>query len=229
LKTAQVFAIVIIIAVIGVALGATIGYNLSTGRTSTITQSGNTSMTATTSSGTLFLQSTTITTVTRTTLSFGGSTYATTTGEYSGCIPPVQCYPTTVTTEINGSASPNSTSTTSESSQTSLDTTFTTNFFYHIYINYSGPWTLEYLGTNGTITFDAYHVIQYNVKGYLNGSGDYETTVVTYGVGYVINTLCVTATKLDSQNNLTLIVLFPNRRSTTAPNASVEVCASYGP
>jgi hypothetical protein len=43
-------------------------------------------------------EKTTITTVTRTTLGFGGSTYATTTGEYSGCIPPVQCYPTTITT-----------------------------------------------------------------------------------------------------------------------------------
>ena len=43
---------------------------------------------------------TTITSVTRTTLGFGGSTYATTTGEYSGCIPPVQCYPTTITTSL---------------------------------------------------------------------------------------------------------------------------------
>jgi hypothetical protein len=45
-------------------------------------------------------QKTTITTVTRTTLGFGGSTYVTTTGEYSGCIPPVQCYPTTITTSL---------------------------------------------------------------------------------------------------------------------------------
>ena len=46
-------------------------------------------------------QLTTVTTVSRTTLSFGGSTYAVTTGEYSGCIPPVQCYPTTITTWIS--------------------------------------------------------------------------------------------------------------------------------
>ena len=58
----------------------------------------------TTSSRSLFLQSTTYTTVSQTTLSFGGSTYATTTGEYSGCIPPVQCYLTTVTTGINSSS-----------------------------------------------------------------------------------------------------------------------------
>ncbi|MFI5420638.1 MAG: hypothetical protein ACHQ1H_06690 [Nitrososphaerales archaeon] len=58
--------------------------------------------TTTTSFGALFSQPTTFTTVTRTTLSFGGSTYATTTGEYSGCIPPVQCYPTTVTTVTFG-------------------------------------------------------------------------------------------------------------------------------
>jgi hypothetical protein len=45
----------------------------------------------------------TITTVSRSTLSFGGSTYATTTGEYSGCIPPVQCYLTTVTSTNRGS------------------------------------------------------------------------------------------------------------------------------
>ena len=43
-------------------------------------------------------QLTTVTTVNRTTLSFGGLTYPVTTGEYSGCIPPVQCYPTTITT-----------------------------------------------------------------------------------------------------------------------------------
>jgi hypothetical protein len=66
---------------------------------------------------TSFPQFTTFTTVTRTTLSFGGSTYLTTTGEYSGCIPPIQCYLTTVTTEINGNTSLSSTSTTSASAQ----------------------------------------------------------------------------------------------------------------
>jgi hypothetical protein len=45
----------------------------------------------------------TITTVSRSTLSFGGSTYATTTGDYSGCVPPVQCYLTTATSTNHGS------------------------------------------------------------------------------------------------------------------------------
>jgi len=42
-----------------------------------------------------------VTTISRTTLSFGGTTYSITTGEYSGCIPPVQCHPTTITTWIS--------------------------------------------------------------------------------------------------------------------------------
>jgi len=66
---------------------------------------------------TSFPKFTTFTTVTRTTLSFGGSTYLTTTGEYSGCIPPIQCYLTTVTTEINGNTSLDTTSATSVSTQ----------------------------------------------------------------------------------------------------------------
>ncbi len=45
-----------------------------------------------------FPELTTITTVTRTTLPVGGSTYFTTTGEYAECIPPIQCYPITITT-----------------------------------------------------------------------------------------------------------------------------------
>jgi hypothetical protein len=69
-------------------------------RTATLT-----SPTTTTSSGSLFSQFTTFTTVTRTTLPLGGSTYSITTGEYSGCIPPVQCYLTTVTTRINSQSS----------------------------------------------------------------------------------------------------------------------------
>ena len=48
------------------------------------------------------LRMTTIATVTRTTLGNGGTTYSITTGEYSGCIPPVQCYPATITTSIQG-------------------------------------------------------------------------------------------------------------------------------
>ena len=103
MQTRQVVAIVIVIAFVALVLGTTIGYNLTSGRISTVTQTGKTS-TTTNSSGTLFLQFTTYTTVSSTTLSFGGSTYATTTGEYSGCIPPVQCYLTTVTTAINYSS-----------------------------------------------------------------------------------------------------------------------------
>lgn len=99
MRTGQVIALLTVVAIIALALGATIGYGISSGRTSTTTQTS----TMTNSSGTLFSQSTTYTTVSRTTLSFYGSTYATTTGEYSGCIPPVQCYLTTVTTGINSS------------------------------------------------------------------------------------------------------------------------------
>ena len=94
MQTRQVVALVIVVAIISLALGAFVGYSSSSGRTSTTTQTS----TMTNSYGTLFLQSTTYTTVSQTTLSFGGSTYATTTGEYSGCIPPVQCYLTTITT-----------------------------------------------------------------------------------------------------------------------------------
>jgi hypothetical protein len=109
---------------------------------------------------------------------------------------------------------------------TSFDTTFTTNFYYPISINYSGSWNLVYWGTSGTAT-------QYNVRGNLNGSGNYETTIVTYGVGYVENTLCAKATKLDSQSNLTLTLTIGNGpdssvNSTTASNPSAEVCATYG-
>ncbi len=103
----------------------------------------------------------------------------------------------------------------SESSQT-----FTTYFHYSISINYSSSWNLVYWGHDGTGT-------QINVRGNFNGSGNYETEVTTYGVGYVENTLCSNATKLDSQNNLTLtltVITFTN--STNAYDPSVEVCAT---
>jgi len=71
--------------------------------------------------------------------------------------------------------------TSSKSSCGASDTTFTTDFYYSVSINYSGLWNLAYWSTNGTITPDNYtHCI---VKGNLNGSGDYEKTVVTHGVG----------------------------------------------
>jgi hypothetical protein len=85
-------AIVAIVAVI--ILGVTIGFNLYSSGTS--------------STSSLFSELTTFTTVIRTTLPMGGSTYFTTTGQYEGCIPPVQCYPTTVTTVIYVSIPPTS-------------------------------------------------------------------------------------------------------------------------
>ena len=101
--------VTILVALLGYSVGTSqregvsaslITVTTTSGTISTITQSGKTSTTTTTTtaSGSLFGELTTFTTVTRTTLGFGGSTYATTTGEYSGCIPPVQCYLTTVTT-----------------------------------------------------------------------------------------------------------------------------------
>ncbi|MDG6906313.1 MAG: hypothetical protein JRN20_11065 [Nitrososphaerota archaeon] len=84
-------------ALIVIALIIIVGFGVYFGSTF---NPANTSAKTTTSSGSS-TRLTTYTTVTRTTLSFGGSTYLTTTGEYSGCIPPVQCYLTTVTTEIN--------------------------------------------------------------------------------------------------------------------------------
>jgi len=85
LRARLVVGLVAVIAVIALALGITIGYNLYSGRTL---------------SGSLFSEVTTFTTVIRTTLPMGGSTYFTTTGLYQGCIPPVQCYLTTITTVI---------------------------------------------------------------------------------------------------------------------------------
>jgi len=141
--------VIALIIIVGFAVYLNASYNVAStfaDETDTITSTSN-------SSFSLFSQLTTFTTVTRTTLSFGGSAYATTTGEYSGCIPPVQCYPTTVTTEIYRSDSRNTTHNASESSQqtTSLDTTFTTNFYYWITVNYSGSWRLVYWGWNGTL------------------------------------------------------------------------------
>jgi hypothetical protein len=69
----------------------------------------------------------------------------------------------------------------------------------------------------------------YNFKGNLNGSGNYEARITTYGVGYVENTFCAKATKLDSQNlALTLTVLGrTNSTSTTTSNPSAKVCFVY--
>lgn len=120
------------------------------------------------------------------------------------------------------------------SSQTSVNTTFATNFSWYISVNYSGSWNLVYWGQNGTYgsqenLIPGQTTYTYNVKGDLNGSGNTMTTVVTYGAGYVENTLCAQATRLDSRGlTLTLTVLGPpHNDSTTASNPSVEVCATY--
>jgi hypothetical protein len=126
----------------------------------------------------------------------------------------------TITQSINQSNSVN------ETSLTASDTTFTTHFSYWIIINYSGSWNLVYWGQDGIVT--QYNATNYNVKGDLNGTGDYESQIITYGVGYVENTLCARATKLDSsQNNLTLEVLY-GPKSTTAPFGTVTACGYYG-
>ncbi|MGI0079895.1 MAG: hypothetical protein ACRECH_09750 [Nitrososphaerales archaeon] len=105
--------------------------------------------------------------------------------------------------------------------------TFTTYYSFPIYVNYSGSWRLVYWGTNGTMTPDNY--TNYNVRGNLTGSGNYEKTIATYGVGYELNTLCANATKLGTENNLTLsLTVLVKNESTTAFNQSVEVCVSMG-
>ena len=121
-------------------------------------------------------------------------------------------------------------STTSESSQTSIDTTFTTFNNFGISINYSGSWRLVYWGHNGTVT--QYNYTQYNVKGNLTGSGNHGITVVTYAVGYEENTLCANATKLDSQPNITLtlwVLTSQLTNSSTPSDPSAEVCATIAP
>jgi len=126
-------------------------------------------------------------------------------------------------------------------SQTSFDITFTAScypspcstitsqFYYPISINYSGSWNLVYWVENyGTSPTD----ITNQYLGNISGSGNYETTITFYVVGYVEKTLCANATKLDnSQENLTLSVLptgvsGENTNSTTISNPTAKVCAS---
>jgi len=118
------------------------------------------------------------------------------------------------------------------SSETSFNTTFTTNFYYPISINYSGSWNLVYWGENGTVpqnssTIPGHPLWQYNVKGNLNSSGNYETTITTYGVGYVENMLCAKATKLGSQSLTLTLTVVGTTNSTTASNPSTEVCVTW--
>src|SRR5579872_5560320 len=173
-----------------------------------------TSTTTTTSSDSLFSLPTTFTTVSRTTLSFGGSTYSTTTGEYSGCIPPVQCYLTTVTYGIN------------PTSQTRL------NFFnetYLAFVNYSGAWGLSYetrLGTNASwgALINSGNFFGHNpTNESIEFSGN-ETLLVDYGY-----TTCIVAQKLDASNSSLVLSLSPSNSNnqTFMPYGTASVCIGY--
>jgi hypothetical protein len=96
-------------------------------------------------------------------------------------------------------------------------------FFYPISVEYNGSWNLVYWIPNATGVLTS-------IRGNLNGSGSYDTTITFYVVGYVQEKLCANATKLDSQKNnltLTLTVLTLNE-STTVSNPIAEVCATMG-
>ncbi|HEV2226154.1 MAG TPA: hypothetical protein VGR56_05040, partial [Nitrososphaerales archaeon] len=67
----------------------------------------------------------------------------------------------------------------------------------------------------------------YNFKGNLNGSGNYETRITTYGVGYVENTFCARATKLDSLNLALTLTVLGETNSTTSSSASAEACVTF--
>jgi hypothetical protein len=118
------------------------------------------------------------------------------------------------------------------SSTPSLNTNFVTDFYYPISINYSGSWNLAYWGTNGTqnsnITIPGCACpTGYNFEGNLNGSGNYEKTVTTYGVGYVENTFCAKATRLGSQSLTLTLSVVGKTNSTTTSNPSAEVCVTF--
>jgi hypothetical protein len=122
--------------------------------------------------------------------------------------------------------------TSSETSQTSLSTNFTTSVYYFVSINYTGSWNLVYWGQNGTYGSQEQTIpgttYPYNTERNLNGSGNYQTTITAYIVGYSENTLCAKATKLDSQNLTLNLTVVDRTNSTTASNPSAEVCATYG-
>ena len=95
---------VVLVVVAALLVGSVATYFVRTGPSNTtteITTETVTSTTTATSFGSVYLQLTTITTVSKTTLSFGGTTYTIATGEYSDCIPPIQCYLTTITTWVS--------------------------------------------------------------------------------------------------------------------------------
>jgi hypothetical protein len=69
--------------------------------------------------------------------------------------------------------------------------------------------------------------MQYNVYGGQTGSGNYQTEITTYGVGFVENVLCVDAAMVNAgTGNLTLTVVGKTGIA-TAVNPTVEVCVTY--
>ena len=95
------------------------------------------------------------------------------------------------------------------------------SFYFSISINYSGPWNLAIWGENATGGQNL------NFTRSLNGSGDYQTTVVTKLVGYAEDTVCTKATKLDSQNLTLTLNVNGEANSTTASSASAKICQTW--
>jgi len=112
-------------------------------------------------------------------------------------------------------------------------------FHYAISINYNGSWNLVYWAENGTATPYTLTITQYlgsgpynltviyNTMRTLNGSGNYERTITTYGVGYVENTFCAKATKLDSQTLPLTLAVAGKTNSTTLTNPMAVACVTF--
>jgi len=197
-------SLAVLLVVIAVLVSSSATYFARNSETVTTTA---TSPTTTTSSGSLFSQFTTFTTVTRTTLPIGGSTYATTTGEYSGCIPPIQCYLTTVTTEISSSSQ------------------IPSNFFnetYLVFANYTSAWGLSYetrLGTNAP-------------SGALINSGNFfghnpmNESIIVSGNDASGITTCIQAQKLDASSSPLVLSLPPSnsKNETSLPYGTASIC-----
>lgn len=209
MKAGQIVALIIVAGAIALALGATIGYSLSSGRTFTITQTGK--VTTTTQNYTI------------TTSVFLGNS-STTTNSVSPTTTVWCCASTQETSFYSITTASNSVTTSIVGSQTYItfyetvsgccnNTSGVTPFTYPISVNYSGSWKLAYWvqDVNG-------------IEENLNGSANSEIWITFNVAGVVQDTLCANATKLDSsQNNLTLVVLTATK-STTA--ASIEVCVT---
>ena len=95
------------------------------------------------------------------------------------------------------------------------------SFYFSISINYSGLWNLVITGLNATGQQNL------NFTRSLNGSGDYQTTVITELRGFVEDTVCTKATKLDSQILALTLDVNSEVKSTTASNPSVEICQTW--